>query len=279
MIHELKAQDFKLARHVYEGLSYNLVIYSVIEKNTNGRVYSDDPRNPRTSLLWNCQDALLLEGSPYNNNFNLELAEVIRKQIIPDAASKRIPVLSLHYFPDQWHKAIENTILQYLHPEKSHRNLYWFRSLRVDWRREIPAGIHMQRIDSSLLEQRQLKNYQDMCAWIDSYWHTQGDFLKKGVGYCLLKGDTILSWAVSVYVGGQNCELGLATIPPYRNRGYATLTAAACVEYCVENKIVPHWHCDKNNTPSITVAEKVGFEKVMEYPVYRFQTLLSEAGM
>jgi RimJ/RimL family protein N-acetyltransferase len=275
VIHELKAQDFKLARQVYEGLSYNLVIRSVTENNTNGRVFVDEYSNPRGALLWNCQDELLLEGPPYDPNFNLSLAEVIVKQIIPEASKRNIPMLSLHYFPDAWDKTIQSTILKYLHPEKETRNLYWFRALQIDWRKRLPSGCTMHRITADILEQTQLKNLQEMCSWIHSFWHTPADFLSKGVGFCLIDGDTILSWCLSVYVGAQNYELGLATIPPYRNRGYATLTAAACVDYCIAHKIVPHWHCFKSNLASIAVAEKVGFEKVMEYPVYRFQTLIS----
>jgi RimJ/RimL family protein N-acetyltransferase len=112
----------------------------------------------------------------------------------------------------------------------------------------------------------------ELVGWIDSFRHSQTDFLSKGVGYCLTIDDKIVGWCISVYVGANNIELGLATIPEYRNQGYATLTSAACVEYCVEHQIVPHWHCFKSNTASIAVAEKVGFEKVMEYPVYRFNT-------
>jgi hypothetical protein len=51
VIHELKAQDFKLAGQVYEGLSYNLVIQSVIDNNTNGRIFVDNPANARRAVL------------------------------------------------------------------------------------------------------------------------------------------------------------------------------------------------------------------------------------
>lgn len=279
MIHELKGQDYKLARHVYEGLSYNLVIQSVIEGNTNGQVFVDDQANPKRALLWNCAEDLLLEGTPYDNRFNQSLAGILRKRVIPIASARNIPMLSLQYFPDTWEKTIESTILKYSNPEKVYRNLYWFRALLVDWRRKLPPKFSMQRIDANLLQQTQLKNHQDMCTWINAFWHSQSDFLAKGAGFCLLDGDSIVSWCLSVYASVQNYELGLATSPLYRNRGYATLTSAACVEYCMDHQIVPHWHCYKNNLAAVAVAEKLGFEKVMEYPVYRFQTLQSDISM
>ncbi|HSV86119.1 MAG TPA: GNAT family N-acetyltransferase, partial [Levilinea sp.] len=256
-----------------------LVIQSVIENNTNGQVFVDDPTNPKGALLWNCAEELLLEGTPFDTRFNQSLAGVLTKRIIPNACARHIPMLSLQYFPDAWENTIESTILKYLHPEKAFRNLYWFRALLVDWRRKIPPKFTMRRIDAELLEQTELKNYQDMCLWINSFWHSQSDFLAKGAGFCLMEGNSIISWCLSVYAGAQNFELGLATSPLHRNRGYATLTSAACVEYCLDQQIVPHWHCLKSNLASIAVAEKVGFEKVMEYPVYRFQTLLSDMSM
>jgi hypothetical protein len=117
MLHELKAQDFKLARQVYEGLSYNLVIRSVIDNNTNGRIFVDNPANPRRAILWNCQDELLLEGIYYDNDFNQSLAEIITQKIIPDAVKRLIPALTLHYFPHAWEKTIPS-IFQDFEPQK-----------------------------------------------------------------------------------------------------------------------------------------------------------------
>jgi RimJ/RimL family protein N-acetyltransferase len=270
VIHELKAQDFKLAGQVYEGLSYNLVIQSVIDNNTNGRIFVDNPANARRAVLWNQQDALLLEGIPYDSDFNESMAEVITQQIIPNAAQHHIPALSLHYFPETWEKTIQNMLRAY-NPEKILRNLYWFRALEINWRRKIPMGFNMCRIDAALLEQTHLQHMDEVHGWIDSFWHSKADFLAKGIGYCLMHGDKIVSWCLSVYAGTKNLELGLATIPEFRNHGYATLTSAACVEYCIEHRIIPHWHCYKSNAASIAVAEKLGFEKVMEYPVYYFK--------
>jgi RimJ/RimL family protein N-acetyltransferase len=95
--------------------------------------------------------------------------------------------------------------------------------------------------------------------------------VQTGLGFCLLKGGEIVSWCLSVYASGAQIELGLATDPDHRGRGYATLTAAACLEYCTGNGLEPHWHCWEDNLPSIRVAEKVGFERPVHYLVYRFQ--------
>jgi hypothetical protein len=188
VIHELKAQDFKLAGQVYEGLSYNLVIQSVIDNNTNGRIFVDNPDNARRAVLWNRQDALLLEGIPYDNDFNESMAEVITQQIIPNAAQRHIPALSLHYFPEAWEKTIQNMLRAY-NPEKIMRNLYWFRALQINWRKKIPRGFSMCRIDAPFLEQTHLQHMDEVHGWIDSFWHSQSDFLTKGLAtaWCMAK--------------------------------------------------------------------------------------------
>ena len=53
MIYELKPEHFSLVRPLYEDLTYNLVVEWVITGNTLGRIWMDDPAQPRTALLWN----------------------------------------------------------------------------------------------------------------------------------------------------------------------------------------------------------------------------------
>jgi RimJ/RimL family protein N-acetyltransferase len=44
----------------------------------------------------------------------------------------------------------------------------------------------------------------------------------------------------------------------------------ACIGYCEENGLTPHWHCWDENDGSIAVAESIGFGKAKKYDVYRF---------
>ena len=39
------------------------------------------------------------------------------------------------------------------------------------------------------------------------------------------------------------------------------------LRWCAERGITPHWHCDAANIASVRVAEKIGFERAMEYTV------------
>lgn len=126
----------------------------------------------------------------------------------------------------------------------------------------------MRRLDGPLLQSDQLDNLRGVLGWIQSFWHTVGDLRDTGFGFCLLQGETIVSWCLTIYASGEDYELGLTTASGHRSRGHATLVAAACVEHSVERGFVPHWHCNEENLPSIRVAEKVGFSDPTRYTIY-----------
>ena len=269
-MYRLEQREYRRLRPIFEGLRYNLVIDSVIDGNTPAWMYVDDVRHPRMAWIWNRQDAILLAGYAGDEALNRALAELIGGKVVSDARRRHIPQLSLHYFPEAWESKID-MILRDRHPEKAQRRFYTFDQLQVDWRKQIPAGCEMRRIDEALLESTHLEHICAVVGWVRSFWASSREFAKTGFGFCLLQGDTIVSLCLSVYVSGRHFELGLATAPDYRGQGFATLVAAACVEHCVKNDFTPHWHCWEENLPSVAVAEKVGFESPTPYWVYRFQ--------
>lgn len=268
-MHRLEPGDYARVRPLFQGLRHNLVVDSVIDGNTPAWVYVDDASDPQTGWMWNRQDAMLLAGCA-NDETDRALARLIDEKVIPDAKRRYIPALSLHYFPDDWEERMED-VLAGKHARKALRKFFTFGRLKIDWRRQLPSGCDMRRIDEELLTSTNLKKVEAVAGWVQSFWCSNRAFVQTGLGFCLLRGDAIVSWCLSVYASGVHIELGLATAPDHRGRGYATLTAAACIEHCIENGLGPHWHCWEDNLPSIRVAEKVGFESPINYPVYRFE--------
>jgi len=264
----LEEREYERVRPVFEGLRYNLVVDSVIDGNTPAWVYADDAREPRTAWMWNRMDAMLVAGRADDDAFNRALGEMIGEKAIPDARRRHIPELTLHYHPEAWEGRID-ALLPGGRLEKGLRRYYAFGSPKADWRRGIPPSCEMRRIDEELLASAQLQNVRQVVGWVRSFWRSDRDFAQTGFGFCLLQGDAVVSWCLSVFVSGKDFELGIATAPEHRGRGYATLMAAACVGHCVEKGLTPHWHCWEDNRPSIAVAEKVGFENPTRYTVYR----------
>ena len=259
-----------LVRPLFAALWYNLVVDSVIEGNTPAWVFVDAVERPRTALVWNRQDALLLAGSPQGPAVEAELKWVIAQEIVPDARQRHIPQLSFHTADPFWESRAD-VILESFQPEQAARCFYQPGPLRVDWRAEIPPAYAMRRMDAELLAGEDLANAGHVVGWVRSFWPSNEAFLEAGFGYAVLHDRTLASWCFTVYASGGEFELGLATVPDHRDRGLATLVATACVEHCFDRGFTPHWHCWVENRASIAVAEKVGFERPQRYQVVRFQ--------
>ena len=56
-MHLINPEVYNRVSPCIQELDYNLVIYSILDGNTPGWVFADDPKALRTVLLWNMQDA------------------------------------------------------------------------------------------------------------------------------------------------------------------------------------------------------------------------------
>lgn len=270
MIHQIEAEEYKIVRPMYQNLRFNLVVDSVIDGTTPAWVFVDQKTQPTAALMWNKMDALLLAGYAGNEAFTQSLGELLIQKVIPDARKRYIPEISFYCDSDAWESRL-GLILLGKRVQKTPRRFYQYDQLKLDWREQIPSGYAVEPINETMLERSELDNIDHVIGWIHSFWHSNQDFLKRGIGYCVIKEKTIVSWCLSVYVSGINFEFGVATVPEYRSQGLATLAAAVCVEHCEENKFIPYWHCWNNHKGSIIVAERVGFEKPQIYYTYKFQ--------
>jgi RimJ/RimL family protein N-acetyltransferase len=80
--------------------------------------------------------------------------------------------------------------------------------------------------------------------------------------------NSVVSWCISGNHFQRKCEVTIGTDEKYQNKGCATLTTSAFIERCISKNLTPSWHCGYDNHSSIAVAQKVGFEKTLMYPVY-----------
>ena len=86
MINELEHTQFEQVRPLFQGLNYHLVIFSILEGNSPGRIWVDHPYRPQTALVWDkVEGGLYLAGFEQNDGFNQALNQCIRQQIYPEA--------------------------------------------------------------------------------------------------------------------------------------------------------------------------------------------------
>lgn len=270
MIYELEKAKYGDVRPLFEGWRLNLRIGSVLDQNIRGTVFVDNVDRPQTSLLW-VHDMFCLAGDENNRDFDETLDSFTTETIAPRTAK-----IGLGYFAVQVHRLQrwESEIRDLL----KHRDLrvnyeckYTFNPVKYskfnDWK-EIPSGFSISRIDRNVLGD---SHCEVLLNAIRRYWVSVDRFAEKGIGFCMRHGRVLISCCFTAYLSGNEYEIRIDTYDAeYRNRGFAALTARTFIDYCLANDLTPVWSADRTNAPSIAIAEKLGFEKVVEYPDYYF---------
>jgi RimJ/RimL family protein N-acetyltransferase len=268
---ELPKTELSKALALFKGNrpSYlELVPHALVEGNAPGRIWVDGAAQPKVAFLWDEFYCCYLAGNPHGSECVNALAKLISNTLLSEAAAKGGLYIKLAYKPDAW----EDHILHLFGGAKLTKLDYVLYTLQnpliLDWRSRIPTGYNMEHIDKSLLEQPNLRNLTFLIAEIQQCWPSVERFLANGFGFCLVRGDEVVCWCTAEYKSGSRCGAGVETIKTYQRHGFATLTAAAFVEYCASHSLEIYWDAWANNAPSIRVAEKVGFTRAADYTVY-----------
>ena len=128
---------------------------------------------------------------------------------------------------------------------------------------KLPAQYRITRIDEKLynmcLQHPQLK---DLC----SHFSSAEDYVRRGIGYCILHDEKLICGASSYAVFDNGIELEIDTAEEYRRQGLATICASQLITECVKNGIYPRW--DAASPKSLDLAKKLGYEFSHEYPAY-----------
>ena len=132
---------------------------------------------------------------------------------------------------------------------------------------QLPDGYRIVPIDAELLKR---------CEWREEmkfYCGSSDNFLKHGIGICLLKEDQIIVEAYASSLGKTRAEIGAITWEIYRGRGYAPIACAYLIEIVEQRGYQAYWSCDADHKASIRVAQKLGFLQARAYKIYEYEPL------
>jgi RimJ/RimL family protein N-acetyltransferase len=262
-MHRLRPSEYPLALPILGGVEHALLVNAILEGTAPGWVAIDDRDAPRT-LFASGPEGHYLVGDPGNLAFNEVLGKLILEEIIPQGREAGWAVFNLHYHPDSW-EAVLDAMLGDTVVVKNHQRYFKHRR-RVEWRDRLPPGFEMRRVDAGLFAETHLTNLEQLRAFSESGYPSLESFLEHGFGFCLVAGDEIVSWCTSDCVIGHRCEVGIRTHKDHRRRGFATLTSAAAIDYCLSQGISDiGWHCWSQNLASAAAAERAGFEEVLQH--------------
>lgn len=78
----------------------------------------------------------------------------------------------------------------------------------------------------------------------------------------------MISVCTSPYIGGNYAEIDIITIERYQRKGLATKLGVEFIKECLLRQLTPNWCCHSDNIESSNLANKLGFEKIDEHPMY-----------
>jgi len=264
---ELDSADYGRVRPLVEALDFHLPVIALIEGTSPGKMVVDDAETPR-AVLARTGHRYFLAGAPDLPAFNQALGRLFAETIYPQGIAAGDELFSLAYDPPGWEAEI-GAILGDRHPLRATREYYELAASRCGPSAPLPEGFALRPADRALLEDERVKNLEELREEMCSERSSVDEFLAKSFGLCPIYGDELAGWCLSEYNTADRCEIGIASLPPFRRRGLATaLTGAFVKEARARGTGRIGWHCSAGNLPSGATALKAGFEQVRDYAVY-----------
>ena len=181
VIKEIPKNDFKKYKQLFKNIFYNLNSLTVINGDNQGRIWLDDPENPKTGVLVDNENSIYLVGDYTNSDLNKEIINLIFNEILPEArktAKNFENTWVIYYDHDNWKKKIEQDmkIADYLPLKRKYFLLKQPSSL--NWKENIPAGYTMYFLNEDFLNRKELKNFNEITNYIKKSWRSKEDFIK-----------------------------------------------------------------------------------------------------
>ena len=134
--------------------------------------------------------------------------------------------------------------------------------------RQVPLGLMIQQLPSgytlSLRDEKWFVSSFEYESTLASFGSME-NVLRHTLGMNLIQDDTLLCEAATGAPTHGRIEIGITTHERYRQRGFAGIACAKLIEICESEAYSTWWDCAKQNTPSVRLARKLGYQNEREY--------------
>lgn len=249
-----------------------LFAQTVVDGHVNGKIYVDNIQLPSTYLIYHPYGMSLLFGNQNNPDFN----DAFVKYAL-NLDNSRIKTEWLQTCPTIWNEKLSdlfgnNLIKEEAVGEADKNKIELSTRVNFTFNEEKYNDFKRNQIETSYEIVRTEKNhFEAMKGTVVPryFWNTADDFCRRGVGFSLIYEGKVVSTAFSAFIVGDKLELGIESAGEYRGKGFATQTCMALIDYCLQNNFRPVWACRRQNTNSMLLSHKLGFEPSMSLPFYK----------
>ncbi|MCA0972000.1 GNAT family N-acetyltransferase [Halobacillus litoralis] len=265
MIVELAKDEFYRCTSLLDR-ARSIEVNAVIKGSHPGRVFVDDRFEPKTALVWlgNIGRSFLV-GDEQNKSFNEGLNDLIDEHISEEIQEDfeimgrtiKWDELAVDLFR---HRSVGNWKRQVY---KLHSQNYLAESEPL-----LPDAYQVQPLTAERLKAFD----QDGAAQTKllNFWPTLEAFEEKGVGVGVFHQGELVSFCFSTVIFERTHAVHMETKEEYRGKNLAQVAAHTYVRACFDKNVIPYWDCREEDSPSIAIAEYIGFTKVFTYTGFRF---------
>ncbi|KZE37214.1 acetyltransferase [Bhargavaea cecembensis] len=273
MITELKRAEFKKCRGLLNKQG-QLEAQAIVEGVNPGRIFVDDVESPASGLIWlGNNDGFLFIGDEKNEGFNAEIHHFIDTVIKPEAEKVGLAWFEGVGNHPKWDQTIEKVF-------ESRKLGTWNQKVYTLHKDDFISGLEhpleegykIEKIDRPLYNNRNqsISNIGFLHSKILEFWPSPEAFLNTGIGYCAVYKSQVVSVCFSGFVVDHVHCVDIETLKEHQGKKLAQHAALAFAEDCLERGLLPYWDCMESNTPSVAVAEKLGFRNAFDYKGYEF---------
>ena len=222
--------------------------FTVLEGTVRGRILVDDLAQPTWSVVRDETYGTLYFGGEIHAALLLTLVEHFRQ----------LGDVGIGCWPD-------DSLARMLPPNPAYdgRTLYFTqRSAQVElppFAGQLPSTHTLALRDEQLLSQS--FDYESTLAAFGSLENV----MRSTLGVVLLHDGIVLCEAATGAPTHGLIEVGVTTAEAHRQRGFATITCASLIERCEAQGYATWWDCAKQNTASVHLARKLGYQNEQEY--------------
>jgi len=272
MIYELKQSQFSKVSHLLKSKLINLEIKSVVEGYNPGWVFVDNIEEPKTAMVWSRGiKGFYFVGDANNLDFNNNIDLYIDKEITPRGKELEYESFEFSGTSKEWDENLK-TVFKNRNIHMSKQFVYKHNIVEsISFNNlELEEDYILKEINEDLLENKQY-NLEFVKSAIYEWWDSIDDFIKNGVGFCILHKDAAVCSCVTSFMTDDSMESHIQTQEAHGKKGLATKAVAEFIKYCRENQYKPYWDCMEKNYGSRALAEKFGYNKEFEYFLYEFK--------
>lgn len=274
MINKLDPEHFYKIKSLLKSETENehMLLTAIINGTNKGCIYVDDSNKPQTALVYGVGLGYCFVGQPDNHNFLNSLNDYINNELKNDSFELCGGTWFLAtVFSEEWEQSLDIVFATRKHG-KYYNYYYEFNKDKFLQNKEhaknFPEGFTIEKINEGVF----LKDKENMLEEVLEFWDSRDIFCEKGIGYVIIKDESIVSACFSCLVNKNQHEIVVETfIDDEQNKGLGTIVAQAYIDECLEKNVIPFWSTDNTNIASQKLANKLGFDYKYKLRTYEFE--------